>query len=202
MPPIHDLLKELDRAWQSSDAERINLRIIGSTALMLQADYQRGTKDSDVLETADLNQDTRTRLVELAGPGTDLHRRNKLYIEIVSSGLPLLPQVPSWLDIPELNRELTHFRVEVLHVLDVVVSKLRRFHGNDVRDIEAMVNLDLVSHAALIERFRAAVDCFSMDSRAEDLPRCVKNLHRVERDLLLVDETPIALPGWLQANDD
>jgi hypothetical protein len=169
---------------------------------MTSADYQRGTKDSDVLETADLQEETRTRLVELAGPGTNLHNRHKLYIEIVSSGLPLLPQAPAWRDIPDLNKDLTHFRVEVLHVLDVVVSKLRRFHANDIRDLEAMVNLDLVPHAALLERFLSAVDCFLMDSRAEELSRCVKNFHRVERDMLFVDETPIVLPDWLPADED
>jgi hypothetical protein len=138
----------------------------------------------------------------LAGPGTTLHSRHKLYIEIVSSGLPLLPQAPAWRDIPELNKDLTSFRLEVLDVLDVIVSKLRRFHANDVRDIEAMVNLDLVPHEALLERFLSAVECFLMDSRAENLSRCVKNFHRVERDMLLVNETPIALPDWLQADED
>jgi hypothetical protein len=56
-------------------------------------------------------------------------------------------------------------------------------------------------HAAtwvrLVERFRAAVDAFSGDARAEDLPRYVRNLHRVERDFLLVPETEIELPDWI-----
>ena len=60
---------------------------------MLQARYERGTKDSDIFETTDLDVETKPRLLELAGPGTD--------------------------------------------VIDVVVSKLKRLHGNDLRDIEA-----------------------------------------------------------------
>src|SRR5437016_3349726 len=104
----------LDRAWQGTAGEKFPLRIIGSTALMLQAKYERGTKDSDVLETGDLGGDIRTRLIELAGPGTELHKRHKLYIEIVSRSLPLLPQAPAWLDVPQLNQDLNHFRVEVL----------------------------------------------------------------------------------------
>jgi hypothetical protein len=44
------------------------------------------------------------------------------------------------------DRELAHFRIEVLDVVDVVVSKLKRFHANDLRDIEAMVDRDLVPH--------------------------------------------------------
>ena len=30
-----------------------------------------------------------------------------------------------------------------------------------------------------------------------DLPRIVANLHRVERDMLGVDETDIELPSWI-----
>jgi hypothetical protein len=197
VPPIHDLIREVDRRWSQSADRKINLRIIGASALMLQARYERGTKDSDILETADLDVDTKTRLLELAGPGTDLSKRHGLYIEFVPSGLPLLPQVPIWLDLAELNGQLAHFRIEVLTVVDVVVSKLKRLHGNDLRDIEAMIELHLVPHAVLIERFRSAVDYFLLDARAEDLPKCVENLHRVERDLFGTPETEIDLPDWL-----
>jgi maltooligosyltrehalose trehalohydrolase len=55
---------------------------------MLQARYERGTKDSDILETADLDVETKARLLELAGPGTDLSKRHGLYVEFVASGLP------------------------------------------------------------------------------------------------------------------
>jgi hypothetical protein len=175
---IRNFIKDLDRDWTSAAPAKIRLRIIGSTALMLQADYERGTKDSDVLETADLDGETRARLQRNAGPGSVLHARHKLYLEIVSSGLPLLAQAPKWRDVADLNWDLTHFQVEVLDVVDVVVSKLKRFHATDVRDIEAMIDRGLVDHAALIERFRSAVDCYGMDSRADDLPKYVANLHR------------------------
>lgn len=198
VPPIHDLIREVDRRWSRSADGKLNLRIIGASALMLQARYERGTKDSDILETAGLDDATKARLLDLAGPGTDISKRHGLYVEFVASGLPLLPQVPSWLELAELNGQLAHFRIEVLTVVDVVVSKLKRLHGNDLRDIEAMIDLDLVPHAILIERFRSAVDCFLMDARAEDLPKCIENLHRVERDLFGVPETEIDLPDWLE----
>jgi len=169
----------------------------GSSPLMLQAEYERGTKDSDVLETDDLDERTRVRLIQLAGPGTDLHRRHRLYVELVSSALPFLPRVPLWHEISQLNEGLQHFRLVVLDVVDVVVSKLMRLHANDIADIEAMVERERVPHARLLERFLSAVKCFSMDARAEDLPRYVRNLHRVERDVFNVTETPIELPAWV-----
>ena len=50
-----------------------------------------------------------------------------------------------------------------------------------------MVIRDLVPHDALIDRFELAVDWYSMDSRAEEIPKYVKNLHRVERDIYAID---------------
>lgn len=44
-----ELLTEIDARWKPVGAEPITLQVIGSAALMLQADYERGTKDGDVL---------------------------------------------------------------------------------------------------------------------------------------------------------
>ena len=120
-------------------------------------------------------------------------------MEFVPSGLPLLPQAPRWVELAVLNHALTHLRVQVLDVVDVVVSKLKRLHGNDLRDIEEMVELNLVPHQVLVERFKAAVDYFLMDARAGDLPKCIDHLHRIERDVFGRDESKIELPDWLDA---
>ena len=61
----------------------------------------------------------------------------------------------------------------------------------------AMTESGLVEHRRLIERFRWAVDVYGGDARADDLPKYVKNLHRVERDHLGVPETEIELPAWV-----
>ena len=55
MLPIEELLRDVDRAWTPANAHRVTLHVFGSTALMLQADYLRGTSDSDVLETKELD---------------------------------------------------------------------------------------------------------------------------------------------------
>ena len=67
-------------------------------------------------------------------------------------------------------------------------------HANDRYDIDSMVDRGLVPHPSLIERFRSAVDAFSLDARAAELPKYLSNLHVVERDLFGVDETEIELP--------
>jgi hypothetical protein len=89
---------------------------------MLQIEYERGTKDGDVFETIDLTRETQAQLLVLAGPGSAIHVRRKLYIDIVTNGVPFLAHVPRWY---------------------------------------------------------------------------VANLHRVERDMIGVDETEIELPSWI-----
>ncbi|HEY0483685.1 MAG TPA: hypothetical protein VGD37_39470 [Kofleriaceae bacterium] len=113
------------------------------------------------------------------------------------SGLPFLPDEPLWHPVPALNGVLERLEVVALDVVDVVVSKLKRFNGNDRSDIDAMISRELVSHELLLERFRAAVDAFSGDARAGDLPKYVARLHHVERDMLEVDESEIDLPHWI-----
>jgi hypothetical protein len=191
---IHDFFVEIDRAWVTPNETLLSLHLIGSTALMLQTNYQRGTKDSDVLETAELTAQVQKQLLGLAGPGSTLRAKHRLYLEIVSGGLPFLPQQPQWhtVDLP-----LRHFRLQVLDVVDVVVSKVLRMNANDLSDIEAMIELGRVPHERLVERFRAAVDVFAYDARGADLPRFVQNLHRIERDMLGVEETEIELPSWI-----
>lgn len=197
MPIIEDFFRDVDEAWSWPTTPRIPLRLIGSTALFLQTSYVRGTKDSDVLEMHDLTRETKDRLLQLAGPRTKIHERRRIYLDIVRNGIPFLPLSARWHPVTALDGALRNFQVSVLDVVDVVVSKLKRLHHDDLIDIAAMVERDLVPHAALIERFRSAVASFSGDARAADLPTYVANLHRIERDVLAVDESEIELPSWI-----
>lgn len=194
MKLVERFLIELARAWDRE--ERPRLQVLGSTALMLQTDFVRATKDSDVLRTLALDGEVGERLLALAGPDTPLAKRWSLYLEIVPNGLPFLPRVPVWNTMSLADAPPTLF-VEALDVVDVVVSKLKRFSANDRSDIEAMVSRGLVPHGRLIERFVDAVDGFIGDARASDLRRYVENLHEIERDAFGVDESEIELPEWV-----
>jgi hypothetical protein len=194
---LEAFFQDIDRGWRGSPAAKIPLRVLGSVALMLQTNYTRGTNDGDILETASVTGNTKNLLLAMAGRGTPLHTRHGIYLDIVASGVPFLPAGPRWLAQPALNASLRNFEVEVLDIVDIVVSKLKRFHANDLSDVSAMIDRDLVPYDRLVSRFRSAVDVFSCDARAEDLPRYVKNLHRVERDMFGVPESDIELPGWI-----
>lgn len=196
MSVLEEFFRDLDAQWPSVDA-KIRLRLIGSAALMLQTDYQRGTKDSDILETTNLTDEIKARLLTIAGKSSRLFERHRLYLEIVAPGLPFLPQAPLWHPLVSLNASLGRFEIEVLDVVDVVVSKFKRAHTVDMDDVAAMVDKGIVHHARLIERFRSAVDVFSCDARASELPKYVAALHRAERDYFGVPETEIELPEWI-----
>ena len=181
MQLVRDFFLEIERRWRlQTRPDKIRLSLIGCGALLLQCDYQRGTKDSDVFETTDLLEETKTELRALAGKGTDLAARHRHYIDIVANGIPFLPHAPRWHPLPQINAQLTRFELFALDVVDVVVSKLKRFSADDQSDIDAMIDRGLVPHDRLLERFRDAVDMFSGDARASDLPKYVENLHRAE----------------------
>jgi hypothetical protein len=195
MSRVSAFFEDLDRAWGKSLSARIPLRIIGSSALTLQVDYDRGTKDIDVLRTLELTTEIADRLVALAGRGAALHTSHRLFLELVPNGLPFLALDPIWNHLDALAG-LLNFEVKALDVVDVVVSKLIRFHSDDVDDIQAMIDRGLVSHTRLLERFRAAFD-YAITANPSALLRCVEHLNRVERDLLAVDETAFEMPSWI-----
>ncbi|HSN30415.1 MAG TPA: DUF6036 family nucleotidyltransferase [Kofleriaceae bacterium] len=196
MQLVRDFFADVDRGWPAQ-LPRAQLSLIGCAALIVQASYERGTKDSDVFETTDLSAPVKAFLLQHAGPGSELHKRRHLYVDIVANGVPFLPHAPRWLKPVGLNDGYTNIELLALDIVDVVVSKLKRFNANDQSDIDAMVTAGHVRHADLVRRFRAAVDEFSADARAEDLPKYVTHLHRVERDMLGVPESDIELPPWI-----
>ncbi len=193
MNRIEAFFSDLDRAWPAQPERKIELSLIGCGALMLQADYERGTKDSDLFETLSLTKEIQAQLIALAGRDTDLYTRHRLHVDVVASGIPFLPMVPVWHPTASLNAQLKHLELRVLDVVDVVVSKLKRFSPNDKADIDAMVQRGLVSHDRLVDRFRSAYNEFSYDARAADLGGYVEHLNQVERDMLGEPETEFDL---------
>lgn len=196
MKLINNFLAEIDEKWKPVGGEPIGLRMIGSAALMLQTDYERGTKDGDVLETEGITPIVREQLLSLAGTKSPLFEKYRMYLEVVLKAILFLPRAPVFHSVKGLP--LKNFTVEVLDVADVVVSKLKRLNQNDVDDIKAMAEMRLLDHKKLLRRFKSAVDLFSTDARAEDLPKYIENLNRVERDFLGADESEIELPDWMQ----
>ena len=197
MALIDDFFVELDEKWGAVPA-RLRLSIIGCGALVLQTDYDRGTKDSDILETTNLGAEAAARLEKLAGRDSEMHQRRRHYVDVVGNGIPFLPEVPSWHPLDALNERLRSLELVALDVTDVCVAKLKPFRAQDKDDVDAMIRRGLVAHEKFVERFQSAFLSFSYDARAyEALPRFIANLHEVERDMFVVDETDIEIPSYV-----
>lgn len=192
MALIREFLAEIDAKWKPIGGEPLTLQLIGSGALMLQCDYERGTKDGDVLESKDGPPALKAQLLALAGKESDIHKQFRIYIDVVNRAILFLPQQAVFHPLPGIA--LKSFKIEVLDVVDVVLSKLKRYNSDDKNDIRAMAENKLLNHKRLVSRFEAAADWFSMDARAADVPRYLKNLHAVERDILGIPPSDIELP--------
>jgi len=133
MTPPEALLLDLDSLWPGGGISRMRLRILGSMALMLQSDYERGTKDGDILFTPPIDDEIRKRLLNLGGQGSALARRHRVFLDVVSRGILMLPAQPQYVPLPELTARLVHFEVEVLSIPDVVITKLNPFRPANAR---------------------------------------------------------------------
>lgn len=197
---IKDFFLKIENVWKPTGREPITLRVLGSTALFLQTDYVRGTKDTDIFEIRDLGGDIWEQLKTIAGKGTKLAGAERLHVDLVAPGFPFLPPGPLFHPLDGLNRSFKVFRLEALDPVDVVVSKLKTFRTSDLEDIRAMVKRRLLNPDRLVERFELAKEHWLLGSRAPELRKYIDNLHEVQRDYLFTKETPIDLPDWLDSD--
>lgn len=195
MNSVEDFFRALDALLVPPQEPRVELRIVGSTALFLQTPYRRGTKDSDAVLTYKFDTAVRDKLLALGGKGTRIAHLHGIYLEFVSEGILFLPDDPSW----TLCLALNSLNVSALDPTDVVVSKLVRLHGDDLRDIEDMVVRGLVRHPRLVERFQSAIFRHGTYGRSDKLRQAIRNLNRVERDIFVVRETEPEIPDWMDA---
>jgi hypothetical protein len=47
VPTFEQFFQDIDAGWKWPATDKILIRVLGSAALMLQANYERGTKDGD-----------------------------------------------------------------------------------------------------------------------------------------------------------
>ena len=119
--PVELFLLDVDAHWPLT-APRIPLKVFGSTALMLQTTYVRGTKDSDILGVDPILGTMAEDLLRLAGKDSTLHRKHQIYLDVVSAGVPFFPHPTHWLPATDLNARLRSFEVQLLDITDVVLT--------------------------------------------------------------------------------
>lgn len=186
-PMFEDFLEGLDAQWTRIEDPPIALKVIGSTALFLHTDYERRTKDSDILRTSEIDDEIHDKLLRIAGKGTPLHQKHRIFLDIVGANVPMLPSEPIW--HPYTGVRLRNFTVSYLDVVDVLVSKLKRFHGDDQDDIQAMIEKEEVTHEQFLKRFRLTVECYRHRARVDRLPEMAERFNFIEQNLFIIDES-------------
>ena len=132
--------KRLHEPWQSMLValdqvltHRTELHCMGGFVLAEHYALVRPTADVDVLESA--GTDTAT-IARLAGRGSALHKRHRVYIDIVT-----VADVPDDYDARLVSMEVEGFsrlRLKVFERHDLVLAKLSRNSDHDREDVVAL----------------------------------------------------------------
>jgi hypothetical protein len=143
--PWADFLGELDTLL----GETIELHCIGGFAVVAGYGFPRGTNDLDyrTLIPHNLIND----LQRLAGPGSALARKHKVYVQRV--GVGSIPE--NYEDrLAELHRgRFKRIRLFIPDAYDLVLSKLSRNIERDRQDVEYLANIAQLDAKVLRTRY-------------------------------------------------
>lgn len=162
--------------------QKVELYLGGGAGILLAYDGEIATEDVDFIgEKAGLLLE----LSELAGKGSEIHRRTNYYMDTVPPGT--FPQDWGWREravavvVPELQR----ISLWVLEIHDLIISKLRRFEDKDREDIRRLCSRPELEVETLRARYRHARLLRDYDERE----RLDNNFNTVEVEFLGRDAT-------------
>ncbi len=144
--PWGKFLAALDRLLK----ETVDLHCIGGFAITMQYGLSRTTADIDVLTAIPTGR--LSDLQSIAGEGTDLHRRFRVYLQPVR--ITTYPEnyetrlIRMWPD-----HEFERLRLFALEAHDLALTKLERNSDVDREDVQALALAGLINETALRERY-------------------------------------------------
>lgn len=158
----------------AKEGERLDLYLIGRSALILRYGLNIGTKDVDIVHFHGSHLELKA--VELFGKGTRNTERFGFYLEPVAQGLPPIPggYGPRSAEIPGRWRVLRPMQPEP-H--DLAVTKLKRFHAKDREDLQILCDSGELAADRLRERLESAFAWAEKEDPDRDL--AARNLARV-----------------------
>ena len=146
--PWRSFLKELDELLKGT----VELRCLGGFVITQQYGIGRETSDIDYLALAALSRDDNVEV--LAGLGSKLHRKFRVYMQYVGIVTPpadyasrLIPMFPS--------ARWSHLKLLALDATDLALSKLERNAERDREDVLRLARAGLLDPQILKERYYA-----------------------------------------------
>lgn len=159
--PWKAFLSEID----ASLTERVEFECIGGFVVTALYGLPRPTADVDVLSIAPSTQ--RAFILELAGKGSRLHKKHRLYIECVT--VATIPE-----DYEERLTEMfpgsfSHLRLLALDPYDIALSKLERNSQRDRDDVKFLAEKVPFDLEVLKKRYEKELRPNLGNPRREDL---------------------------------
>jgi hypothetical protein len=149
--PWLSFLTDLDAAIDSP----ADFHCIGGFVVSQHYGFARETADLDVLTV--IPPEAAERVAELAGKGSPLQRKHRVYIDHVSvANYPhdyesrLVRVFPIWPNV----------RLWALEPHDLALTKLERSNDRDIRDVMYLAQVGLITQDALISRFETELEPF------------------------------------------
>lgn len=157
----------------AKEGERLDLYLIGRSALIFRYGLNIGTKDVDIVQTHGSHLEVKA--AELFGKGTKNAERFGFYLELVPEGLPPIPGTYRHRSEP-IPGQWNVLRPMQPDPHDLAVTKLRRFHARDRQDLEVLCNEGLDA-----ETLNTAFESAFMWAEKEDPDKelAARNLARV-----------------------
>jgi len=106
---------------EASLTEDVHLHCCGGFVVTQLYGVARTTSDVDFLAVV---PNVQSRLTEIAGKGSPLHRKHKLYLDAVTVAIP--PEDYEQRLVPMFPGSWTHLRLHALEAHDVALSKLEQ----------------------------------------------------------------------------
>ncbi|MDO8794754.1 MAG: DUF6036 family nucleotidyltransferase [Vicinamibacterales bacterium] len=163
-PRLHEpwgaFLRDLD-ACVTGPTE---LHCLGGFVVASMHSFTRVTADVDVIQARGTSAQD---LAKLAGRGSQLHARHKVYIDIVT--VASVPEDYEARLVPLFPSTFTHLRLKALEVHDLVLAKLARNIDRDREDVRRLATDGKLDAAVLQRRYDEELRYQSGRPEREDL---------------------------------
>jgi hypothetical protein len=164
---------DAELAGHATPGERLDLYLLGRSALIVRYGLTLATKDVDLVTRGEEPRLQKTAF-ELFGKGAALAQTWGLYLEAVPEDFPPVPGSYRSLSA-DLPGDWQVIRPKMLDPHDLAVTKLRRFHSGDRQDLRILCDSGDLTTDGLM---RALGSAYPWGMHEEEDPSCKRvNAH-------------------------
>lgn len=159
--PWHSFFREIDEQMD----EEVNLECLGGFVITQIYGLERSTADVDVIGVI---PNTQSRfLLEIAGEGSQLHRKYKIYFDLV--GIAQIPENYQERLTEIYPNTFKYLRLFALDAYDVALAKIERNIQRDRDDVKFLAKVVPFDLDVLQERYEKELRPILGNPRREDL---------------------------------